>query len=77
METTDVSFEGETLENMKNLVLLSLADTSRSTFPFHASYTMGTIGRMTIITKQMRIDERGSRTGPKPIGDAIEKIIPT
>jgi len=65
------------IENVKNFVRLSLADTSRSTFPLQASYTIGTIGRITIMTKQIRIDESGSRTGPRPIGDATEKIIPT
>jgi hypothetical protein len=62
---------------MKNLVLLSLTDTSRSTFPLHAEYTMGAIGRMTIIMMQIRIDENGLRIGPRPIGEAKEKMIPT
>jgi hypothetical protein len=65
------------MEKMKNLVLLSLEETSRSTFPLQASNTIGTMGSMTMITRQSRMDERGSRIGPSPIGDATEKMIPT
>jgi len=65
------------MENTKNLVLLSLSETSRSTFPILASYTIGAIGSITITTRQSTIDEMGVRIDPKPIGDANEKMIPT
>lgn len=35
------------------------------------------MGRTTIMAIQIMIDEIGSRIGPKPIGDDIEKNIPT
>jgi hypothetical protein len=62
---------------MKNFVLLSRTDTSRSTVPFQAAYTIGVMGRITITTRQITIEDKGLRTGPSPIGEANEKIIPT
>ena len=65
------------MENRKNFVLVSRAETSRSILPFHASYTIGAGGRMTITMVHMRIEDNGVSTGPKPIGEAREKMIPT
>lgn len=38
---------------------------------------MGIIGRMTINTIQIRIDDGGLSMGPRPMGENREKMIPT
>ncbi len=62
---------------MKNFVLISCSDTSRSTFPLHASYMIGTIGAMTINAIQIKRVDIGVNISPNPIGDVNATMIPT
>ncbi|TFF83650.1 hypothetical protein EU524_02185 [Candidatus Thorarchaeota archaeon] len=57
--------------------LVSLTETSRSTVPLWAAMKIGPTGNATMTTTQTATDEKGVRTGPSPMGDQIENMIPT